>query len=206
MSKGQDLLARYDALKALVTERKVHFDAFVKMMEEDTSWLTSPASTRFHLNEEAGLLRHSVGVAETLLAMRAALAPVIPEESCVICGLFHDAGKVGMPGKPRYLRNDNMWEVKNRGKAYKVNRDEAHMGIAVRSLYLVGKYIPLSDVEAQAIVYHDGQYIDDNKSVALREAPLSLLLHWADMWTMKVFEEKVEIDPGADRYDRKEAE
>jgi hypothetical protein len=31
------------------------------------------------------------------------LAPGISEKSCVIVGLFHDIGKVGMPGKPYYL-------------------------------------------------------------------------------------------------------
>jgi len=43
------------------------------------------------------------------------------------------------------------------------------MGLAVRSLYLVTKYIPLSDSEAQAIAYHDGQYINDNKVIAHKE-------------------------------------
>ncbi|MCZ7397893.1 MAG: hypothetical protein O8C59_05250 [Candidatus Methanoperedens sp.] len=55
------------------------------------------------MNKEGGLLENSIGVAETLLQMRAVLAPEISEESCVIVGLFHDIGKVGMPGKPYYL-------------------------------------------------------------------------------------------------------
>jgi hypothetical protein len=63
------------------------------------------------------------------------------------------------------------------------------MGLAVRSLYLVAQYIPLSDEEAQAIAYHDGQYIDDNKIIAHKEEPLTLLLHWADYWTAHIYEE-----------------
>jgi len=191
-----DLEERYAALKAKVVQRKKEFDTFVEMLERETSWLTSPASTRYHLNEEKGLLMHSIGVAENLLKFRDCLAPEIPDESCVIVGLFHDVGKIGMPGKPRYLKNDNEWEVRNRNITYKVNPELVEMGLAARSLYLVAKYIPLSDAEAQAILYHDGQYIEDNKCVAHKEEPLTLLAHWADYWTAHIFEEgrKLEID------------
>ena len=203
MAKSNDeLMARYEALKAKVVKRKKEFSEFVEMMEKETSWLTSPASTRFHLNVESGLLQHSVGVAETLLKLRAALAPEISEESCVICALFHDAGKVGMPGKSYYLKNEDQWQVKNRNITYKVNDEVVTMGIAIRSLYLVSKYVPLSDAEAQAIAYHDGQYIDDNHCVAQDEELLTLLLHWADYWTAHRFEDGWQAAPDSGWYDR----
>jgi len=184
-----DLMDRYGLLQKKVSDRKESFDRFIKLLEHETAWLNSPASTRFHLSEEQGLLKHSVGVTETLLRFREFLAPEISEESCVIVGLFHDAGKLGMPGNPLYLPNDDEWMVKNRGIRYKINPDVVAMGLAVRSLYLVTQYIPLTDAEAQAIAYHDGQYIEDNKIVAHKEAPLTLLLHWADYWTAHIFEE-----------------
>lgn len=180
---------RYKTLKERVVGRKSDFDAFVEMLETTTSWLVNPASTRFHLNEEKGLLKHSIAVAENLLKIRDCLAPQITDESCVIVGLFHDVGKVGMPGKPLYLKNDNEWEVRNRNISYKVNPELTQMSLAGRSLYLVSKYIPLSDAEAQAIHYHDGQYIEDNKCVAHKEESLTLLAHWADYWTAHIFEE-----------------
>ena len=180
---------RYCAIKAKVVDRKKEFGAFIKVLEGETSWLVSPASTRFHLNEEKGLLKHSVAVAENLLKFRDFLAPEISDESCVIVGLFHDVGKVGMPGKPLYIKNDNEWEVKKRGITYKTNTEVVQMGLAARSLYLVSKYIPLSDAEAQAILYHDGQYIEENRFVAHKEEPLTLLAHWADYWTAHIFEE-----------------
>jgi hypothetical protein len=52
------------------------------------------------------------------------------------------------------------------------------------------QYIPLSDEEAQAIAYHDGMYVPEGRSVAHKEEPLLLLLHWADMWTASVREKK----------------
>jgi len=69
-------------------------------------------------------------------------------------------------------------------------------------LYLVSKYIPLSDSEAQAILYHDGQYIEDNRGVAQREEPLTLLIHWADYWTAHIFEDGWEVAEDGDWYDR----
>ena len=183
------MLDRYDNLKQKVLKRKDSFNRFLALLEGETAWLTSPASTRYHLAEEQGLLKHSIGVAETLLRFRETLAPAITEESCIIVGLLHDVGKLGMPGKPLYLPNENEWMVKNRGIRYKINLDVVAMGLAIRSLYLVTQYIPLSDAEAQAIAYHDGQYIDDNKIVAHKEAPLTLLVHWADYWTAHIYEE-----------------
>ena len=187
-----DVMKQYKNLKEKVVERKKPFDAFINMLESKSSWLTSPASTRFHLCEEMGLLKHSVGVAESLLKFREALAPEISEESCVIVGLFHDVGKIGMPGKPLYLPNKTDWQVK-KGIKYTINPEVVNMGLAVRSIYLITKYMPLSDAEAQAITYHDGQYIDDNKIVAHREEPLTLLVHWADYWTAHIYEEGREL-------------
>jgi hypothetical protein len=193
---------RYEVLKAKVVKRKQGFDAFINMLEKDTSWLMSPASTKFHLNKEGGLLEHSVGVAETLLRLRELLAQQISEESCVIVGLLHDCGKIGMPGKPRYLPNDNAWEIRNRNMTYKVSPNQVEMGLAARSLYLITKYIPLSDSEAQAILYHDGQYIEANKEIAHKETPLTLLVQFADSWTAHVYEEKRELKDDNEYYQR----
>lgn len=55
--------SRYSALKRKIIQRKKEFDSFVAMLENKTGWLSSPASRRFHLNEEKGLLKHSVAVA-----------------------------------------------------------------------------------------------------------------------------------------------
>lgn len=194
---------RYEFLKNKVIIRKKEFDVFIAMLEKDTSWLSSPASTKYHLNKEGGLLEHSVGVTETMLKLRETLAPEISEESCVIVGLLHDAGKIGMPGKPRYLKNDNEWEIKKRGMTYKINPEEVYMGLAARSLYLIVKYIPLSDSEAQAILYHDGQYVESNREVAHHEMPLTLLAHFADLWTAHILEEGRPVKEDAAYYDKK---
>ena len=203
-NEEMDLMNRYEVLKNKVVNRRKPFDAFIQFLEKKTCWLNSPASTRFHLSEERGLLQHSVGVTETLLRLREALAPVFSEESCVIVGLFHDLGKVGMADKPLYLPTDNEWLREKRGIHYQINKRVVSMGLGTRSLYLVSKYIPLSDAEAQAIAYHDGQYVDDNKIVSHREEPLTMLLHWADYWTAHIYEEGRELKDDHFYYDKEE--
>ena len=96
-----DLMERYQALKEKVSVRKEEFADLMKYIEEETSYLTAPASTKFHLCREHGLLEHCVNVAEQLLKIKVSLAPEISDESCVIVALLHDLGKAGMPGQPQ---------------------------------------------------------------------------------------------------------
>ena len=184
---------RYERLKQKITVRVCEFNRFISFLEGETSWLTSPASTRFHMNVEAGLLMHSVGVAEMALRLRYLLAPDLSEESVVITALFHDVGKVGHPGKPCYLPNDNLWAVRNRGINYKVNPDILGMISAVRGLCLVSKFIELSEEEAQAIVAHDGLYPMyggvANLEYHQSECRLLMLVQFADKWTAAVEED-----------------
>lgn len=185
----EDITLKYRELIEKCSSRKKELIAFVDLLEKKTSWLTSPASTRFHLNEEGGLLKHSVGVTETLLKIREAVAPQISEESCIIVGLFHDLGKIGNFDIPNYLPNDNEWEISKRNMKYKNNPELVYLGLAPRSLFLISQHIKLTDEEAQAILYHDGQYIDANKEVAHRECLLTLLLQFADTYHTAANEE-----------------
>ena len=186
------ILERYKALKDKVTVRKDEFSALMNFIEKETSYLKAPASTRFHLAVEGGLLLHSVNVAETLLKIKAALYPMIDDESCVITGLLHDLGKAGMPGMPQYTENEPTERQRMYGyKAtipYAFNTELTYMSVPLRSLYLILPRMPLSEEETQAIMYHDGQYVDDNKSVATKEKPLTLMLQYADTFSSFVIE------------------
>lgn len=184
---------KYNALFEKLANRKEQIMKFKSFLESETCWLTSPASTRFHLNIEHGLLLHSVGVTYNALKIKNLLAPDISDESIVIVALFHDLGKIGLPGKSYYLPNDNKWEIEKRGITYKINPDIITMNIAVRSLYLVTKHIPLTEMEAQAIVAHDGIYPVrggvNNLDYHHNECRLQMIIHFADKWTAAVEEE-----------------
>ena len=185
---SDDIVEEYNSLLGVIKKRADQVNEFNEFLLKETNWLTSPASTRFHLAEESGLIKHSINVAKTLLSVRRELLPEISLESCVIVALFHDVGKVGFSKTPYYIKNPNEWSVKNNGIKYTVNPDCMHMDTASRSLYLISGYVKLTPEEAQAIRYHDGQYIDENKSVAHKEAPLTRLLQYADNWSGGVIE------------------
>ena len=188
------LMGRYQALKEKVVNRKDEFAELMRFIEEETAYLTTPASIKYHLCREHGLLEHSINVAENLLKIKAVLAPEISDESCVIVALLHDLGKAGMPGQPQYLRNEPSEKQKAYGypanTPYRFNKDLLYLSVPIRGLYLAASRFPLTEEEVQAIVYHDGQYVADNRSVAAREEKLTLLLQYADNWSGFVVEMK----------------
>jgi len=187
-----DIKSRYESLKSKVIVQKESFQKLMTFLETETTWLSSPASTKFHLCVDGGLLEHSCNVAETLLKIKGTLAPHISDESCVIVGLLHDLGKAGMPGNPQYIKNEPTERQKQYGYPASIpfafNTKLTYLSVPIRSVYLVLKYIDLTEDEMQAIVYHDGQYVDDNASVATKETPLTLMLQYADTWSSFVLE------------------
>lgn len=189
---NNNIAERYESLKGMVVERRSQFDRLISFMENETTWLTAPASTKYHLCKESGLLEHCVNVAESILKIRDALAPDISAESCIIVSLVHDLGKVGMPGNPQYLINEPTDKQQQSGykpdPPYRFNKNLTYLSVPVRSLYLASKHIDLTEEEVQAIIYHDGQYVEDNRSVATHEEPLTLLLQYADSWSGFVIE------------------
>jgi hypothetical protein len=190
---NKTIFEKYNFLKSLVKDRKEQFDRLLSFMETETAWLSAPASTKYHLSKAGGLLEHSVNVAETLLKVKNAIAPDITDETCVIVALLHDLGKVGMPGNPQYLINEPTERQKQYGypasAPYRFNTKLTYLSVPIRSIYLALQHINLTEEEVQAIAYHDGQYVEDNRSCATREARLTLLLQYADTWSGFILEE-----------------
>jgi len=180
----------YEGLLDLMGDRRRQAEEFLFFLENETSWLTAPASAHHHLNIPGGLLIHSIMVTRTLLEMRDTLSPDYSDETCVLVGLFHDVGKVGAAGEPYY----KVAREKSGQLGFQVNQNLVTLGMAVRSLYLCAQYISLSDEEAQAICYHDGQYVPDNLAVKNREQPLTLMLHFADLWSSHTKESVESLD------------
>ncbi len=180
----------YDCLLSKINDRAEQVSQFEEFLRKDTNWLTAPASTRFHLPEQGGLVQHSINVANTLLTMSKVLSPEIAQESCVIVALYHDVGKVGYAGIPYYVET-NQHTFKSKGVRYQINPDCPYMDIASRSVHLISKYMDLSPDEVQSIRYHDGQYIQENRSAAHRESRLTRLLQYADNWCAGVLEDRL---------------
>lgn len=136
-----------------------------------TDFFEAPASTRFHGAYPGGLVEHSLNVYYALLGQS-----TIREyggESIAVVALLHDVCKTGYYRRER----DGKYSVK----------DQLPMGHGEKSVYLVMKFMDLTDEEALAIRWHMGAYDDAFRggSRALNEAQdkcaLVLALHHADM-------------------------
>lgn len=204
----QDLKVRWDSLVEKVVDRRERFDKFVKVLEERSTYFTAPASPRYHCNWEEGLLEHSINVAENALAIKSVLAPGIPDESCVICGLFHDLGK-GPIGEPYYLFSQPTEKQVKAGYVvwppytYNSNNQSVYMSVPQRAVRQITQYIPLKDWEYQAILIHDGQYVKDNDSYSSNENPFALILSYADNFAGFVQEAVNEKTESGKGYEKK---
>lgn len=192
------------SFSSLVEERKEQFDAIIAYASF-LGYFIAPASHKHHLAFEGGLFIHHVCVTRVLLDLKRLLYPSITDESCVIVGMLHDVGKLGTLNRPYYKPGENGTFIRQEMGA----NAPVFMGVAVRSLAMVSSKINLSTWESQAILYHDGQYISDNQSVRLKESPLTLLLHHADMWSAFQIEQKYPIpdepftEVGSDGHNRR---
>lgn len=91
---------------------------------EKTDFFTAPASTRFHMSCEGGLLQHSLNVYDCLVNLGTTTGDVqefqtagmrldsIPQESIIIVALLHDLCKVNFYATEMRWRKDanNKWE------------------------------------------------------------------------------------------------
>jgi hypothetical protein len=192
---GDSARSRYLHLLKLTHDRRQRLLDFSDYLQSETAYFIAPASTRYHLNVDGGLVEHSVNVAETLLRLRDALAPDLDRESCIICGVFHDLGKAGTPGQPYYVAVPPDRQRSDGRVRYVINPELVHMDVPTRSLFLLAQHVPLTNEEAQAIRYHDGQYIAENRSVAHRECRLTRLLQYADNWAAGTLESSGQAHP-----------
>ncbi len=199
-------------LICLCKDRREQVAKFLDFMDKQ-GFFTAPASSVHHNNYHGGLVGHSVNVAKVLLTVKRRLLdtavphfpeeiewlsfeakkvlPQISEESCVIVGLFHDVHKAydGF-GRQCYTANILKSGKVSDAKPYEVNKEMMAMSGAYRSAMMVARHIDLYEHEIQAIAGHDGQYVPSNKEIACKEHPLTLMLHFADMWAAILMEEE----------------
>lgn len=150
-------------------------------------FLTAPASTRFHLSYEGGLLEHSLNVYDCLVdylersRVKELYGMEYSPETVAIVSLLHDVCKVGCYKKgSRNVKNANgAWESV---PTYEFE-DKLPYGHGEKSVYIISGYMKLTREEAFAIRYHMGfSGTDDarNVSSAFEMFPLAYALSVAD--------------------------
>ena len=167
-------------------------DKLLDWIENRTDFFDAPASTRYHLAEPGGLVKHSVHVFGRLNALCesedwAAKGLSKPQkEAIAICGLLHDLCKANFyKTSTRNVKNEatGQWE---KVPFYTVE-DQFPYGHGEKSVYLIERFMRLKTEEAVAIRWHMGGFDDAVRggsfviSAAFEKYPLALLLHLADM-------------------------
>ena len=163
-----------------------------------SDFYTAPASTKYHLACEGGLLQHSLNVLD---ALRGLLEPdadknwvyavdgipvaAVPNESAIIAALLHDICKTHFYStSTRNVKNEKTgkWEK----VPYYTVDDKMPLGHGPKSAMIVKQYMELTTPEMYAIWWHMG-YADLNHTDAgtltdaIKKYPLIWALHIADM-------------------------
>ena len=183
----------------------IHREGAAEFLEwlKQSDFFTAPASSRYHLAIPGGLCQHSLNVCKRLRFLVLSIYPNnIPwsPETIAIVSLLHDICKVNMYKETRrnqktydkdkvsgaekdQIKHDSLgdyiWESV---PSYEINEDLI-FGHGEKSVYLINKFMKLTDEEAQAIRYHMSSWKhDDISSVGKVYAAnhLAFLLHMAD--------------------------
>ena len=153
-----------------------------------SDFFEAPASTRYHLAYESGLVTHSLNVYYCLKSylererVKHDYGLKVSEETIAIVALLHDICKTGCYKKSfRNVKDDN-------GKWQKVPcyefSDPMPYGHGEKSVYMISGFMKLTRDEAFAIRYHMGFAANDderNVGESFRLYPLAFALSTADM-------------------------
>lgn len=168
-------------------------DGLIEYME-DCGFFSAPCSGGFHLACEFGLVHHTRHVME--YAEKIGVSLLGGEEynkihnSVTIAAALHDLGKMGQFEKPNYVPNILKGGKPSDAKPFKTNPDLMYVDHEIRSVAIASMFIDLTEEEQFAILYHNGMYGNLRYAFKDNETPLSMIIHWADMWASRVIENK----------------
>ena len=170
-----------------------------------TQWLESsdikisPASTKYHLSCEGGLIAHSLQVFYNLIALienNKAKYPVLgnySKETIAIVALLHDIGKVNTYKTIMKNVKDDTTGKWEQIKSYAL-KDETERLIYSQhqenAIFIINQFMKLGYEEALAIRYHMGtteetdNFASTRTIAAFKTSPLAFYLHIADMQAM----------------------
>lgn len=178
---------REKIIALLMTVQREGMDKLIEWMDA-YGFFTAPCSGAYHLAKEGGLAEHSLNVYNTMkeLAESLCAGTSVTDESIILCALLHDLGKTGDRGKPNYVPNILKSGAKSDSKPYITNKELLYLPHEVKSVIIAERFIELTEEEEHAIYYHNGKYT--HTGCDLKETPLQILLHMADLWASRVIE------------------
>lgn len=155
----------------------------LEYLVNETDFFTAPASTKYHGAIEGGLVAHSIGVYKRLKEIAN-----MNNESIAIVSLLHDVCKTNFYKKlfGDFKPNQNAPTDWSKVSYYGVD-DSFPFGHGEKSVYIINKFMKLTDEEALAIRWHMGGFDEAVKggSYAMNNVfnkyELPVMLHVADM-------------------------
>ena len=176
---------------SLMKTKREGMEGLIEYME-DCGFFSAPCSGGNHLACEFGLLHHTRHVMQLAEKMGVALLGGAGyneiQDSVIIAAALHDLGKMGQFEKPNYVPNILKDGKPSDKKPFKTNPDLLYVDHEIRSVAIASMFIDLTEEEQFAILYHNGLYGPLKYSLAGKETPLYMLIHWADMWASRVLE------------------
>jgi hypothetical protein len=168
---------RYVSLCEKTGDRAAPLAAMLEELDERLCLCPASAKRDFHGAFAGGLVDHSLRVLNNLLALNKAFDWRLKKDSMIIGALFHDIGKLGMPGKDSandfYLPQTDGWRMEKMGEVFKYNNDLDHMQTPDRSVFIMQHYgIRLTSEEWLAIRCNDGFVWEPNRAYCLKITPL----------------------------------
>ena len=171
------------------------------LISKNSDFFTAPASTRFHGDYDCGLVVHSINVykclKDYLSRKRCAdeYGMSFSDETIAIVTLLHDVCKINCYHK--YMRNvkneEGVWE---QVAAFNYE-DPEPFGHGEKSVFLISKFLRLTNEEAYAIRFHMGfseEGSGKNAGKAFEKYPLALALNVADMEASYYMDDKMELE------------
>jgi len=158
---------------------------------DSTDFFTAPASTKYHCSHEGGLCEHSLNVWYRLIKKPSSVE--YQPETLAIVSLLHDVCKANFyKAEMRNTKDEKGNWVK---VPYYTVEEAFPFGHGEKSVFLIERFIRLTEEEAVAIRYHMGGFSekpgDYSCGAAFAKYPLALHLHESDLEATYLDEAKV---------------
>lgn len=195
---------RSEFVELLYSTGREGMDEVINQLEE-LGFFQAPASSKFHLNHEGGLLEHSLNVCKVGLMLREQMLLLKPEleeslnkESVIIASLLHDICKADIYRRCTRKRKDRLGQWVDY-ETYELDYSDFPLGHGEKSvIVLLRMGLDLSDDEIMAIRWHMSAWdlpfqspdLKANFDTAKRLCPLCTLIQAADGLASNLLESK----------------
>jgi len=176
---------RFYALCGKLGDRSESVIAMLDELDERLCLCPGSAKRDYHGAFPGGLVDHSLRVLNNLVILNKSYDWRLSKDSMIITALFHDLGKIGMPGKDSdndfYRPQIDTWRKEKMGEEYSYNNALLYMTTPDRTVFVLQHYgVKLSPDEAIAIKLNDGFVLQENRPYCLKISPLVFGLMTAD--------------------------